>query len=201
MKSNYQIIRNSLLTLALVAGLAPFNVHALGSTPVTVVNPTPIPVGITGTPNVNVTNTVPVTGNVSITNSSDIAKAQGIQHPFQIRLEGNAINSYISVAGYQVPANQRLVVESVEAECTFSSTQVPVAFKLSTTVNSSFVEHILNIDPNQFRRPLYQQSQQVRFYADAGSSVGIAIFADSTSSLIGYPNCNFYLSGQLVDAP
>jgi hypothetical protein len=144
-----------------------------------------------------------VSGSVSINNSSDIAKAQGIQHQFQTNIVCSTSNNFNCVANYIIPANQRLVLEYVEADCTLWNNQLPGMFTIQTDFPS--LSHILNIDPNQVRfifgNQHYAQSQPVKFYADAGTVPRIIFTASNISTQPGFPNCRFNLSGQLIDVP
>src|SRR5690242_17063406 len=100
------------LALALAAGSGDARADN-GVTPVTVQNPVTL----------NPTTPNPVTvvnpqSSVNLGNTADlaaaIAKAMGVQHPTQFGLNSH---SGLFAAGYVVPSNQRLIIESVSGQC------------------------------------------------------------------------------------
>src|SRR5438045_979271 len=113
-------IRGLLLASALMGAfanfLSPETAWALGSTPVTVVNPT------------------------------DIAKASGIQHPYQDEPGSCAFGGGDSCTKvFNPPANQRVVIEYVSGACAFDGGAPLVQVVVVTTVNGIGVAHRLAI--------------------------------------------------------
>jgi hypothetical protein len=150
---------------------------ALGSTPVTVVNP------------------------------ADIAKAEGIQTPFQAH--GVCTFSPGVCSGViDVPPSQRLVIEFVSAFCIVGGNNVISNGTLATSTGGSFVDHYLiasapisNLGGTQ---GIVTVSQLVRIYTDAGSGGsaggGIGFSFESSGNNQGN-TCDFAVSGQLVAVP
>ena len=150
-------------------------------------NPVPVTgnVGITGTPNVKVTNTVPVlvSGVVSVQNVN-----QPSMQPFQDYIQCRPSGSYwYSCDSYTVPQNARLIIEQVGISFVPNDPTTQVAsVSLTTQTSGHYVEH--GIEPpaaNTFRGTFIVQrgSRLTKIYADAGSSIfniGVLINKDST---------------------
>ena len=166
--------------IAAVTVLAPSFAWALGSTPVSVVNPV------------------------------DIAKAQGIQQPFQAQISCSANGGFgIRCFGTAaVPVGQRWVIEYVSANCKIDNTrQVVSQAYVSPGIGASTALHFLAI-PDHVGAVgdsgsginIVQFGQAVRLYADAGT-VSVAVGTSGVSQFSGYPNCDVSLSGQAVSVP
>ena len=148
---------------------------------------------------------------VTVVNAADIAKAQGIQQPFQAGINCNAAGGFgIRCSGsISVPAGQRWVIEQVSANCRIDNTRQQLSqVYLSPTLSGGSILHYLAI-PDHVGAVgdsgsvinVVQLSQRVRFYVDAGGSVGIGAGMSAATSFTGYPNCDFSLSGQAVSVP
>jgi hypothetical protein len=182
-------LRCSSLLAAMSIMLCWWSVAAFAADPVAVTTPVPVPAS------------VPVT----ITNASAIAKAEGIQHPFQATLECTAQAGLQTCdsALLQLPMNRRLAIEYVSSVCTLVATAQLSAVRVKTTVGTIEVAHALNhVDhpaPLGGTGPqhLAIAAQTVKIYADAGSGVGLS--AENVSG--GEWKCALTLSGQLIDVP
>ena len=148
---------------------------------------------------------------VTVVNAADIAKAQGIQQPFQAGLNCNAAGGFgIRCSGsISVPAGQRWVIEQVSANCRIDNTRQLVSQAyISTTLGGTGLIHYLAI-PDHVGAVgdsgsvinVVQMSQRVRLYADAGSGLSIGVGTSGATSFTGYPNCEVTLSGQAVSVP
>ena len=153
---------------------------ALGSTPVTVVNP------------------------------ADIAKAEGIQHPFQ----GNIICSDTSTNGAATfcdgatttPPGKRLVIEYVAAECgldagealrrVFVHTETQALFEGGGVGSSG--DHSLNVLDHFGVAQFVAMGQPVRFYADPNTQIKVS--AQETGAHNDF-FCTFDFVGQAIDVP
>lgn len=147
----------------------PFHAWAVGSTPVTVVNAT------------------------------DLAKATGVQRPFQKSLNclGPAANCS---ASFVVPANQRLVIEYVSARCVLDTGTKLWDLTIETNADGTGpVSHRLTFgDPSAIGVSV---GQPVRLYAAPGSTVqavGIEWVMEGPTPKF---SCQFSLSGQAIDVP
>ena len=141
---------------------------ALGSTPVTVVNP------------------------------ADIAKAEGIQHPFQA---GEIVCSFSGffldscLGQMTTPPTQRLVIEFISVVCGLNSGVRIAGVSITTKVGpGQGVPHHLAIPAP----PANAIGQQVRIYADPATtmSFNVETTADNPAAA-----CIFSLSGQAIDVP
>jgi hypothetical protein len=157
---------------------------------------------------VTVTNT-PLAATVA--NSTDIAKAQGIQHPFQALVDcsktvSNGFATFCD-GSFTAPANQRLVVEYAALECEIDTGEgLRRAFvDTVTTTLADQVEvggagrHSLNISDHFGFGNFLALGQPVRFYADPGTT--IAVEGQETGSHVGSFFCQFNLVGQAIDTP
>ena len=163
-------------------------------------------VQVSGTTNVHVQNdsTTPVVvQDVSTPKRTPFQAAPGF--PMPPFLDNNPISSSIAV-----PAGKRLVIEHVSARAVLSfGAQTPfVFFSISTTVAGVTVEHVLNV-PQVFlfncgscggaTEAINSISQEMKLYADAGTTVQATAFS---FSITGSPiDLNFAISGYLEDAP
>jgi hypothetical protein len=147
---------------------------------------------------------VPASVPVTITNAAAIAKAEGIQHPFQAALEcaAQAGLQTCDSALLHLPMNRRLAIEYVSLVCTLVATAQLSAVRVKTTVGTIEVAHALShVDhpaPLGGTGPQHAiAGQTVKIYADAGSGVGFS--AENVSG--GEWKCTLTLSGQLIDVP
>ena len=179
---NFIGIRNVALALLPAAmALVPTLSEAIGSTPVTVVNP------------------------------ADIAKAQGIQQPFVSTINCSAAGGFgVRCRGStSVPAGQRWVIEYVSASCLIdnSSQAVSSVYISASTGGSGTIhylaipDHIGAVGDSGFSINVVQFGQAVRIYADAGSSVQFAMGTTGATGFSGYPFCSAVISGQAVSVP
>ena len=148
---------------------------------------------------------------VSVVNPADIAKAQGIGQPFQAAISCSADGGFgircFGSAG--VPAGQRWVIEYVSANCRIDNARqlMSQAF-VSTGIGFRSMLHYLAI-PDHVGAVgdsgsginVVQFGQQVRLYADAGSTLSFGAGTSGSTPFTGYPNCDFSISGQAVSVP
>src|SRR5690242_18757707 len=147
----------AIVALALVAAAGDARADN-GVSPVTVQNP--------------VTLANPVT-------AADIAKAMGVQHPTSIVVETDNINGDIT---YQVPANQRLIIEFAAGTCLITNANLnSVALEMTTPTGSNFA--VLNIpelkNPNATNT--LNLGEVMRIYVDPGTTLRLA----SSGGVIG----------------
>ena len=175
--------RSSLLAVMLLA-------FCSRSALVCAANPVPVP--------------VPTAPGVTVTNPAAIAKAEGIQHPFQESLDCRPSASLTCEPSFTLNNNRRLVIEYVSAICTIPTNTVLQGVGVRTTVGSGGeILHVLNhVDhpSSDIATPhIAIAAHAVRIYADAGSTVRFAAAVRST----GVPDwsCNVSLSGQSIEVP
>jgi hypothetical protein len=142
---------------------------ALGSTPVTVVNP------------------------------ADIAKAEGIQHPYQMGeidcpFDPPFLNACLG--HLNTPPTQRLVIEFVSAACGLDAGVTFTRASITTNVGAGIqgVTHHLAVPAP----PSANISQLVRIYADPATTMSFSV--ETTANNPGAA-CIFSLSGQTIDVP
>jgi hypothetical protein len=138
-------------------------------------NPVPVTgnVGIMGTANVNVTNTVPVSiGGVVSVQDVDRPSMQPFQEVIQCRPTG----SYdYGCDSYDVPENARLIIEQVGISFVPNDPTTQVAsVSFGTRAGGNYADH--GIEPpatNTFRGTFTVQrgSRLTKIYADAGSQI------------------------------
>jgi hypothetical protein len=161
--------------LATSAIFLPSVASAVGSTPVTVVNPV------------------------------DIAKAQGIQKPFETSIQCSADSFGIRCFGsVNVPTDQRWVIEYVSASCLIDNTKQvlsQVGVQISSFHYLEISDHVGARGDSGTAINVVQLGQTVRLYASPGSQIGVFAGTSGISSFSGYPNCNFSLSGQSISVP
>ena len=167
----------AIVSLACVPALA----GAVGSTPVTIVNP------------------------------ADIAKAEGIQQPFAASIGCDATGGFgIRCSGSTtVPAGQRWVIEYVSANCKIDNgRQLLSQASLTTRIGGTSMPHYLSIRDHagavgDFGSAInvVQLGEAVRLYADAGSTVSFSVGTSGATPFTGYPFCDARLSGQAVTVP
>jgi hypothetical protein len=174
-------------------------------------------VGINGMPSVTVAN-FPVTSNVAIDSSANTVKIDTsnslamrdvenpARQPFQTEFlsaefpDGVAVNFSPLTT---VPQGKRLVIEQVSVVGGMLLGQKMVQAGIQVSQNENNVRHNLIVTAQGTSgccRDIYVASQQVRLYADAGSSVlGFAVRNTTT----GYANLalSYSISGYMIDAP
>lgn len=148
---------------------------------------------------------------VSVVNPVDIAKAQGIQQPFQSQINCDATGGFgIRCFGAAaVPPGQRWVIEYVSASCLLDNTRQTMSqVYLSTSIGGYAPLHYLAIHDRVGAQGdsgtvinVVQLGQPVRLYADAGTSVRFGMGTSGISQFAGYPYCSVSLSGQAVSVP
>ena len=175
------------LVLSAAIAAAPHAALALGSTPVTVTNPS-----------------VPVTvGNPD--DPAAFAKAQGIQHPFQMSLVCKTlVANFVCSSNFDLSVhfpNQRLIIEYAEVQCTIAADGPLVLAEFETMVSGDGSGHTLPI-VDHIGAPaslgsgnLVVLGQVVHVYADANTAI---IFNAETSGSAP-PVCTFTLNGQAID--
>ena len=179
------------LALSAAIAIAPHAALALGSTPVTVTNPS-----------------VPVTvGNPD--DPAAFAKAQGIQHPFQIGFSCKTpVVTFACSADFDLSTyepNRRLIIEYIDGNCTIAAGANLVLIQMDTVVAAATVSHLLPIldhvgAPSPFdsgATSIVSFGQPVRIYADASTFINLIIAVSGGP----VPNCTFNLSGQTIDVP
>ena len=135
---------------------------------------------------------------VIITNPKDIAKAEGIQTPFQVDIfcEWDRGNGCTGAA--HVPANQRFVIEYVSGFCDFADEQTMGTAAVETSTGTTLVDHYLTV-PRVTRFASF--GQVVRLYAAPDTDVFVKSGVTPGIPDVSKPNCNFSLSGQMVAVP
>jgi len=179
---------------------------AEGTKDATIINPVTVPSpikgnpGITGTANVNVTYTVPVTvdGILSVKNIDQASK-----QPFQVTILCQPSGSYhYNCGSYTAPQNARLVIEQVGASFAPNDPTTRVAsLSLTTTVSGQTVDH--GIEPpagNTFRGSFAVQngSRLTKIYADAASMLYFQALINKESTPLTEKEITITLSGEQV---
>jgi hypothetical protein len=148
---------------------------------------------------------------VTVTNPADIAKAEGIQHPFQANAicDNSTSNGFATFCNgsFAVPANQRLVIEYVSVECGISpgeGLRRVIVDTVTTTLAEqegigSAGQHSLNIVDHVGVGNFVAIGQLVRFYADPGTTISVE--AQETGKHAGLFLCTFDLIGQEIATP
>lgn len=159
--------------VAAIAVIAPSLAFAIGSTPVTVVNPT------------------------------DIAKAQGIQQPYQATV-------FCATAGVgcsgdlQLASGQRLVIEYVSGHCGIDNRSLLAEIYVTTVSNGAIANHFISLTdkrgvPISAATNDADFGRTVRFYADAGSVMRVQAIVGGSVTTGAF--CFFNISGQSVSVP
>ena len=155
---------------------------------VTVVNPDPI--SVTGNVNVvnDVSNPVPIEGNVGITDTVNVNVINStVPEPLQV----NLIDFF---PGYTVPNDRLLVIKYVSGNFQAGGELLGVYIEISDPeVRHHFVPVFNCVDGTLSR---YSFSQQTHIYASPGSEVDIGF------GLTGFINSSYFvISGELVPIP
>lgn len=110
---------------------------------------------------------------------------------------------------YTVPAGKRLVIEYASMSACMLQGQ-SATLTIFTTVNSGFVGHLVNVAPaagpgtpnigcnSPAASSITAVGQQVRLYADPGTTVGVEGLRNSNTGTVDF---SFSISGYLVDVP
>jgi hypothetical protein len=138
---------------------------------------------------------------VTVVNATELAKAMGVQHPFQTSMTCEPYRSDgICELRHDVPSNQRLVIEYVSMQCWLPSTARLGLLRLYTSVNGTdLVTHYLN--PGTAAASAggsVEFGHLVKIYAAPGSRIlfdGDIRLGDSSTF------CTLTLSGQAIDVP
>ena len=135
---------------------------------------------------------------VIVTNPRDIAKAEGIQTPFQVDIfcdwdRGSGCTGYA-----HVPANQRLVIEYVSGYCDFTDNQMMAKAVVETSTGTNFVDHYLTV-PRVTGFASF--GQVVRLYASPDTDITVRGGVTPGIPEVSKPVCNFSLSGQVIAVP
>jgi hypothetical protein len=159
------VSRHLALGILLVADLAlsPSMAWAVGSTPVTVVNPTSAP--------------------VPTTNANEPAL-----QPFQATLFPHSSTSNEATDIFTVPAGKRLVIEYYSGQAQDTSGGA-AGMVLTTTAGGTFVQYLVYTNSNTTNAV----NQLVRIYADPGSTVQAFAFNANATSCGGFVTVSGHL--------
>jgi hypothetical protein len=177
------------------AAAPPFDV--IVDNPITLNPATPNPVTITNPPGAP-PSTVTIANPVS---AADIAKALGVQHPTALDF---AIEANANSPTFNVPANQRLIIEFAAGRCNVANGIISEV-QIVTTASTNTHFYPLNVAPLTTVTAFFVAinfAHLVKIYADPGTR--IEVDAGFGGTLGGPPvagNCQVTLSGQLIDVP
>jgi hypothetical protein len=155
----------------------------------------PVPTKAQGTTAVAGTVTVgnAVGAPVPIRNNDDAGR-----HPYQIHVNAG-MSSGFAVANFTAPSTGELVIEYFSANSASNGGTLRY-FDINTTVggnSADFLIPAISYPPFNANLPnSYLASQQVRLYADSGSTVSVT--ADGTESAVNFCCVDFYISGYTV---
>jgi hypothetical protein len=143
---------------------------------------------------VTVQNPVTVANQVT---AAAIAKTMGVQHPTAFDVSADSINGELP---YQVPANQRLIIEFASGTCliTYATLNfVELEFVRDNNLESSVV---LNIPATKVTETTNLNfGELVRIYVDPGTTLHLLPAGGVTVG--GQLACAARFSGQLIDVP
>jgi len=190
------LFRHHLAEFAAIALIADSTgvLAATGGSPTFLTNPTPV---IIQNPT---TNPAPAT----IVNPADIAKAEGIQHPYQVnvRCQWKGGNGCDQIDPVKAPATQRLVIEYASGLCVMDVGLQVAGVDIQTTAGGVIATHQLTVvDPVGVTRggfPHVSFGQTVRLYVDPNTNVNIEVLSSNVST---FADCDIALSGQAIDVP
>ena len=169
-----------------------------GAAPVNIVSPLPLPVSISGTPTINLTNTA---ANPLIVRDVD----NPARRPFQIILcsQSSASHTFCShpvigapgaSSSFAVSPNQRLVLRFTSGICLASTGATDnLNVNLKTTVGGATVAYPIFPVNTQF--PFWGTTQEVYISADPGTTVSLETLSASANASL---DCKFSLSGYTV---
>lgn len=167
------------------------NGNGNGSAPVTIVGPLPVPVTLSGATSVS--------GTVAVRDVDNAARS-----PFQFTLctsTGFGATPTPSCTNqptsFQVSGNRRLVIEYMSGECGLGGDANLVRQVLFTTAGGTAAQHPLHLQRDPIDSRFFDIAQQVRIYADPGTTAGIGgSFGGGAGS--GSIRCTLTLSGYTV---
>jgi hypothetical protein len=211
-----------LLLVSVSAFAAPPDVKPSPDTPVSVTNTTASPVPVTGSVSVTGSVTGTVTGTVGLAPGTSVMIDSTVGDPVRVRNVNDAIQPVHASTSclattigclptiYTVPAGKRLVIEYASMSVCILPGQ-SATLGVTTTTGGKTVTHFLNgtppaVGPGTFAigcngalpSSSVATGQQVKIYADAGSSVFLE--ADR-SNTVGNAGFSISISGYLVDVP
>lgn len=179
------------------------------SAPVTVVNTdaNPVPVtgnfGISGTADVNVTNTVPVTGTVAIDNMKEPASIEA-------SCTVNGVEAACYSDDFDVPDGKRLTIEYFSCQ----GTDLPEGASLTCGIakTTSYIDPpssssgrvlALSTSPTSTGGYLMSMGQSVKLYAESSGNVRNAISFDClvNNPSDNYVSIRFFITGFYEDVP
>jgi hypothetical protein len=137
---------------------------------------------------------------VTVENPADIAKAEGIQTPITLTFSCTIPAGFSTCAAlserYTVPANKRLVLESVSYQLVSPPYYPPIAPRDVEIEVNYYGTYFLPLPPHLDTDPV-SQTLVFRAYAKAGDII-YAYFAATAGRPI---NCSITISGQLINVP
>ena len=141
---------------------------------------------------------------VTVVNPADIAKAEGIQHPYQHEAQCGFGGGSSCVSSFNTPPNQRLVFEYISGVCAFPPGQKLSQVVVSTQAGGEGVTHRLGIIDHAGVADsdgtlVVPFGQIVRIYADQSTTVLVQGVGPRGTSNI--QTCAFIFSGQAIDGP
>ena len=176
---------------------------AQGGPPTVGVNVLNTPLAVTGSVTTSGSVTLAPGSSVSITNPADLAKAMGIQHPWQVGTfcKWNGGNGCTVFDKIRAPANQRIIIEYVSGGCLLDTGLQVADVNIQTTVGTAIVTHeVPVINPAGVVRGGQDISfgQMVRIYVDQNKNIDLEVTSTNVSSSAA---CFLALSGQAIDVP
>jgi hypothetical protein len=137
---------------------------------------------------------------ININNPAAIAKAEGIQHPFQ---HSDVCTSTAATCeqSFTLSANRRLVIEYVSVICSIPANVALQVAAVRTTLSGTEVTHVLNHTDRPPAATTHAgiAAHVVKLYADAATTIRFIAAVDATN--VAEWTCNLSLSGQTVDVP
>jgi len=201
------------LAVMFVMGAPPPSTAAPSGAPVLVQN-TPLPVSVTGTPSVNIANspTITLPASASVHDADNPAR-QPIQFYTTVTFSENSGDAFVSIDLSSLPENKRVVIEHVSAFGLLPADQELTVASVYTWLGSGpFVRpHFFkpevtgNYATNNGPAKSWVVSAETRLYADTRppQGVGTSLLAVkmNRNSGVGTAGLDFSLSGYLVDVP
>jgi hypothetical protein len=130
--------------------------------------------------------------------AAEIAKALGVQHPTSFFIQTDNINGNTS---YQVPANQRLIIEFIGTSCILTNDASLNAFALVVLKNGTETEVALSVTPVSTTNSTdVTFGQMVRIYIDPGTTLQLNPIG-RTGNPAAQLGCGSTVFGQLIDVP
>jgi hypothetical protein len=130
--------------------------------------------------------------------AADIAKAMGVQHPTSFFIQTDNINGNTS---YQVPANQRLIIEFVGTSCILTNDASLNALGLALLKNNIESIVALSVSPVSTTNSTdVTFGEMVRIYVDPGTTLQLNPLGRLTGNNAQL-GCGSTFFGQLIDVP